>query len=106
MVWLNVKRDDIRENYPILAHLYAADASKGIRFVVDELLKVLKPKKENDDENYIHPTVFFYDRIAEAFPGIRGLYETTDMSEITSRLSILLREPLQFKGYFQSGVNP
>lgn len=103
-VWLNVKREDILKTYPTLADLYAADASKGLNHVVDELLKVIKPNNETVEERYIQPTVFFYDRIAEAFPGIRGLYEINDKNEIISRLSILLREPLQFKGYYPSFV--
>lgn len=101
-VWFNVKRDDILQNYPILADLYAADASKGLETVVSELLKVLSPKDETTEENYIQPTVFFHDRTAGAFPGLRGLYETSDKDEIISRLSILLRDPLQFKGYYPS----
>jgi len=73
-----------------------------MEIVAKELLKVLSPKKETAEENYIHPTVFFYDRIAEAFPGIEGLYETSDTGEIISRLSILLRNPLQFEGHYSS----
>jgi len=100
-VWLNVKRDDILKHYPTLANLYAADYSKGMDTVIKELLVVLIPENA-DENNHIEPTVFFYERTTEAFPGIRGLYETTDTKEIISRLNILLKEPLQFKGYYPS----
>ncbi len=50
----------------------------------------------------IAPTVFWSDRIARAFPGVRELYWFNSASEALDRLQILLQEPLRFenpKGY-------
>jgi DNA-binding transcriptional regulator YhcF (GntR family) len=44
-------------------------------------------------------TVFFYERVCDAFPGIRELHIIDDPNEAVSRLCILLRAPLQFKVY-------
>jgi len=101
-IWLNVRRDDIIKHYPTLANLYAADYAKGMDSVIKELLVVLIPEKTDESNRHVEPTVFFDKRISEAFPGIRGLYETTATKEIISRLNILLKEPLQFKGYYPS----
>jgi hypothetical protein len=126
-VWLDVERDDILKRYPVLADLLAAKASSGLDSVVSQLLEVLTARKESPSatiqpilqpgveltankpqpqagtgELYIPPTVFFYDRVAEAFSGIRGLYETEDTGEIVLRLTILLRNPLSFEGYYPS----
>lgn len=43
-----------------------------------------------------HSTVFFQYRLADAFPGQRGLAWYDNPKEIVSRLSILLGDPLQF----------
>jgi hypothetical protein len=54
-VWLDVQRDDILKTYPILANLYAADASRGMQYVIDELMKVFKPTtpiKQVESENF------------------------------------------------------
>lgn len=42
-------------------------------------------------------TVFFARRMAEAFPGVRGVCEFSDRKEINKRLSILLQAPLKFE---------
>lgn len=42
-------------------------------------------------------TVFFARRMAEAFPGVRGVREFSDRKEINKRLSILLQAPLKFE---------
>ena len=42
-------------------------------------------------------TVFFARRMAEAFPGVRGVCEFRDRKEINKRLSILLQAPLKFE---------
>lgn len=41
--------------------------------------------------------VFFSNRFAQAFPGIRGVEWFDDPAEIRARMSRLLKEPLQFK---------
>ncbi len=101
-IWLNVSREDILTHYPTLANLYAADFSKGMDSVIQSLLTVIAPEKTPESDYYISPTVFFFDRICETFPGIRGFYETTDSNEIISRLNVLLKQPLKFKGYYAS----
>jgi len=81
-VWLDVDMNDVKQKYPILADLYAADASKGMESVVNELISVIKQEngtsaiKEEDSNQraYLYPTAFFEDRVAEAFPGIRGIH--------------------------------
>lgn len=42
-------------------------------------------------------TVFFARRMAEAFPGVRGVCEFTNRKQIIKRLSILLQRPLKFE---------
>lgn len=42
-------------------------------------------------------TVFFARRMAETFPGVRGVCEFSDRKEINKRLSILLQAPLKFE---------
>lgn len=42
-------------------------------------------------------TVFFARRMAEAFPGVRGVREFSDRKEINKHLSILLQAPLKFE---------
>ena len=42
-------------------------------------------------------TVFFARRMAEAFPGVRGVCEFSDRKEINKRLSILLQAPVKFE---------
>ena len=42
-------------------------------------------------------TVFFARRMAEAFPGVRGVCEFSDRKEINKRLSILLQAPSKFE---------
>lgn len=42
-------------------------------------------------------TVFFARRMAEAFPGVRGVCKFSDRKEINKRLSILLQAPLKFE---------
>jgi hypothetical protein len=48
-----------------------------------------------------HPTVFFSNRTAEAFPGIRGVKWFDDPHEALERLLILLQQPLRLK--YQKG---
>lgn len=43
------------------------------------------------------PTVFFADRIAKAFPGIRGLHWFKKSKEALDRLDLLLKQPLFFE---------
>lgn len=45
-----------------------------------------------------HSTVFFDDRCAQAFPGVRGISWFDDADEIKTRLLKLLEEPLVFSG--------
>jgi len=45
----------------------------------------------------IAPTVFFADRIAKAFPGIRGLHWFKKSKEALDRLDLLLKQPLLFE---------
>lgn len=124
-VWLNVDENYIASYSLILADRIAAKASDGMAKVISDLLVVISPCEnhsdtaaasavvlpekpsivqtelgENHSENYRRPTIFFYDRIAESFPGIRGLYETTDIDEVISRLNIVHRNPLRFEGYY------
>lgn len=44
----------------------------------------------------IEPSLFFYNRIADAFPGVRGLESIDVPEEAVERLKIFLKEPLQF----------
>lgn len=51
-------------------------------------------------------TVFFAERIADAFPGTRGLEWISDSKKSVSRLAVLLPQPLHFKvGNEDSGVS-
>ncbi len=43
------------------------------------------------------PTVFFADRIAKAFPGVRGLHWFKKSKEALDRLDLLLKQPLFFE---------
>lgn len=52
-----------------------------------------QPKLKATEES----TVFFARRMAEAFPGVRGVCEFTDRKEIIKRLSVLLQAPLNFE---------
>mgnify|MGYP001338840797 CR=1 FL=1 len=56
--------------------------------------KCEKPKLKNATE---HSTSLFYQRMASAFPGVRDVKWFTDTKEATSRLEILLQNPLRFK---------
>ena len=52
-------------------------------------------------------TVFFARRMAEAFPGVRGVCEFSDRKEINKRLSILLQAPLKFdQGLDRADTDP
>jgi len=60
----------------------------------------LSHKKEISDELptiKLHSTAFFSSRLAEAFPGQRGL-EWYDARETIRRLNVMLKSPLKFKG--------
>jgi hypothetical protein len=57
---------------------------------------------DSDTSSYQPPTVFFYNRVAEGFPGKRDLYETRSVEEIAQRLTVVLRQPLVFPHYFPS----
>ena len=67
-----------------------------------------QPKQLTDstraaDEEKIGPqksTVFLYERVGDAFPGIRGLHIIDDPTEAVYRLCTLLRAPLQFGDYY------
>lgn len=65
---------------------------------IDSFLESLDDKKTVKKGEIIseHPTVFFDERIREAFPGVRGLnwYEG---EEAIKRLSILLEKPVSFE---------
>jgi len=52
----------------------------------------------------IAPTVFFADRIAGTFPGIRGLHWYTEKRECVDRLLLLLKEPIAFENAVGHGV--
>ncbi len=107
-IYLGLDVEDIKHKYPTLTDLYAADASKGIEFVVNELISVIKQENDTsaikeDDSNqraYLYPTAFFEDRVAEAFPGIRGIHSIENKEEIIERLNTVLQEPLEFKGFY------
>lgn len=99
-VWFDVDRDDILKHYPTLADLYAADASRGMSNVVTELSKVLRPRTRAEVPAHVSPTVFFHNRMIDAFPGKKGLYETVEKSEIMLRLPVLFRDPLRFPDYY------
>jgi hypothetical protein len=43
-----------------------------------------------------HPTVFFADRIAQAFPGVRGIQWFEDRDAIKARLERLFAKPIKF----------
>jgi hypothetical protein len=50
----------------------------------------------------VSPTVFFFQRVSEGFSGKRDLYITEDETEIINRLKIILRRPLEYRGYCPS----
>ena len=56
-----------------------------------------KPKQMMPIKATEESTVFFSRRMAEAFPGVRGVCEFTNRKDIIKRLSILLQFPLKFE---------
>ncbi len=59
--------------------------------------KTKAPIESNKPRATEHSTSFFYQRMASAFPGVRGLKWHEDSKEATNRLKILLQKPLRFK---------
>lgn len=59
---------------------------------VSHMPKQVMPVKATEES-----TVFFARRMAEAFPGVRGVREFTNRKEIIKCLSILLQHPLKFE---------
>lgn len=69
--------------------------------LLNKLLLVVFSYKTDSKDRAIkateESTVFFARRMAEAFPGVRGVCEFSDRKEINKRLSILLQAPLKFE---------
>lgn len=69
--------------------------------LLNKLLLVVFSYKTDSKDLAIKATeesaVFFARRMAEAFPGVRGVCEFSDRKEINKRLSILLQAPLKFE---------
>ena len=82
----------------ILALVLLLPLFKEIYRIVSGQVNIAETAVEDDDElKSIHDrsTVFFDYRIADAFPGLRGLKWYTGMQAV-SRLEILLKKPLRF----------
>ena len=73
----------------------------ALRFYAKEVLARTKIKESIDSSlpsfKESDSTVFFSERFAQAFPGIRGVEWFDDPAEIKARISRLLKEPLEFK---------
>jgi diguanylate cyclase (GGDEF)-like protein len=64
----------------------------------DGCRRVGEPSGPDAEVEPPNPSVFFNDRVCDAFPGVRGLAVFDAPNEIIARLSELLKEPLEFKG--------
>lgn len=75
-------------------HLDKSYISNQIERITD---KFRTTKTINEPASTLESTVFFKIRIADAFPGIRGLVEYNNAKEIHRHLSKLLEHPTKFK---------
>lgn len=70
----------------------------AIRRLLTKIADLLKPKYDrNDVEIRTATTVFFRERMCDAFPGTRGLVEYTKVKDINRALSTLLSSPISFQ---------
>lgn len=72
-----------------------------ITFIKDIVKKVRSKTKKNEESDEVttitqHSTSFFWSRLAQAFPGQRGL-QWYDSKSAVKRLVILLQKPLRFE---------
>jgi hypothetical protein len=103
-VWHNITRHEVLKYSPMLADRVALLTSNGLEYVVEGLLKVIRPSDAHDEAARPEAqqasdipqdsTVFFSERMAAAFPGTRGLLWLDSPERCLRRLNILLKEPL------------
>lgn len=80
---------DWKKSYRWIEHCFAKLPSLEFKYNSKTESQPIKATEES--------TVFFARRMAEAFPGVRGVREFTNRREIIKRLSILLQAPLKFE---------
>ncbi|TAX58916.1 hypothetical protein ELI02_02120 [Rhizobium leguminosarum] len=82
--------------------LSSTDQLTMIELIFDAAIQVeaksaSPPAQDAPALNGMHSTVFFAQRFADAFPGVRGVVWFDDPNEIKQRLEVLLAAPLEFK---------
>lgn len=97
----------------IIAVLYLILISKPFVTLIQNIhFKIKYPKKKKVHKFILkkatyHSTVLFNNRMAEAFPGVRGITWFDNPIQSRERLEILLKEPLRFKdGSFDHESDP
>lgn len=55
-IWHNVDAEYVRRKSPTLSQIYAVSTSKGIDYVVKELLKAVRPSRIKESERVVVPT--------------------------------------------------
>lgn len=100
---------DFNKNRIIIAHISKGlNLSKLINSSLDyilhpekRLIEDIKERREKElNEKKIYPidsTIFFTQRMAKAFPGVRGLQTITNKEQIKQYLDILLESPISFQ---------
>lgn len=62
-----------------------------------EKIEMMDDSPEHHNSYSGSPVVFFADRVAMSFPGVRGFQWLNDQNDALNRLSVLLQGPLTFK---------